>query len=470
MNVRALEIFLGSTAVGLLFQYGERTGHPTLRFVAHDAFAARADPPTLSLSMLADQPEAQRALWANIAAPVFNGSFSPRNGDLLPAFFQGLLPEGVFRDHIAALRGCQPNDHFEMLAACGADLPGNVYARPVELSRDMLTHLVTQDADALEMSVTAQAMEAGVSVSGVQPKVGAIRDGDRYVGRTKLQSTHIIAKLPVVGWPLLPELEDVSLRLARAAGVTVCQARLEPLAKLAMAHGYDLGEADARTQFLAVERFDRSPARRYHVEDFAQIMGVAPERKYDSSYLEVAAVMLGEPGLGEAAVHELLRRMVVNEMLGNQDMHLKNMGVIYRDDVTPSLSPAYDVVGYGAFGARHGHALFIVPPAPEVRAPTGAKARAQLAHGVGDAAEDKPRLTPHVVREFCARLGMLERPAAAAIQKAVADAAHTWPGLIAQSALSERQKAGLLNQFDTHALVVSWRKRRKPGGGAATLA
>ncbi len=27
-----------------------------------------------------------------------------------------------------AARGCDPKDHFEMLAACGLDLPGNVYA------------------------------------------------------------------------------------------------------------------------------------------------------------------------------------------------------------------------------------------------------------------------------------------------------------------------------------------------------
>jgi serine/threonine-protein kinase HipA len=150
----------------------------------------------------------------------------------------------VFRDHVAQVRGCDPKDHFEMLAACGLDLPGKVFAKPVEPSRDELTHCITQDQDALEMTVSADPLEQGVSLSGVQLKLSVMEQGGRYVGRTKDQDTHRIAKLPVVGQPLLPELKDVSLALARLAGVTVCQAYLEPLEKLTLRHSYDLGDAN----------------------------------------------------------------------------------------------------------------------------------------------------------------------------------------------------------------------------------
>lgn len=74
-----------------------------------------------------------------------------------------------------------------------------------------------------------------------------LREGERYVGRTKLQDAHIIAKLPVVGYPFLPELEHLSLQLADKAGVNVCHAVLEPLRKLAVEHGFDLGEAGQNT-------------------------------------------------------------------------------------------------------------------------------------------------------------------------------------------------------------------------------
>ena len=116
-------------------------------------------------------------------------------GGRLPTWFQNLLPEGVLRSHIAQLRGCREDDHFELLAACGGDLPGAVSARPVEVDRPTLQRLVTQDQDALEMSVVANPLPQGISVSGVQPKLGLARQGGRYTARTRAgTSTRVIAK------------------------------------------------------------------------------------------------------------------------------------------------------------------------------------------------------------------------------------------------------------------------------------
>ncbi|MCB5362958.1 HipA domain-containing protein [Pusillimonas sp. CC-YST705] len=456
MNIKALGIFIGQAQrVGVLFQYRLGDVHVINRFVADDAFANLAHAPVLSLSMLAGDPAAQKALWADVGSTLFNGSYSPANGWLLPAFFQNLLPEGVFRDHVAAQRGCDPNDHFEMLAACGRDLPGNVYALPLELTRNELAHYVTQDADALEMSVTAEPLEDGVSLSGVQPKVGVIKEGSRYVGRTKMRDTHIIAKLPVVGQPLLPELELLSLRLAAAAGVTVTEAYLEPLEKLELEHGYDLGNVDNKTNFLAVTRYDRTPQSqgRVHCEDFAQVLGVQPEQKYlGASYLDIAGVMLAFPSLGEPAVHELLRRVVVNEMLGNPDMHLKNIGVWYPDGRTPRFPPAYDIVAYAAYHSRIGHALHILP--------AGTAKPKMSAKDVLQGKAAKPGIGPQVIRQFCAQLGIPEKPAAAVVRKTVADAVQTWPKMIQASPLTVAQKERLLAHFRAHPLVESLLRRQ----------
>jgi serine/threonine-protein kinase HipA len=459
MNVKALGIFLGTLRVGILFQY-QVAGAPAVnRFVADKAFAAMDLAPVLSLSMLAQDANAQPALWADYRAPVFNGQSSTQNGVLLPAFFQNLLPEGVFRDHIAALRDCDPKDHFEMLAACGKDLPGNVYARPLDLSRDELARYITHDNDTLEMTVTAEPLEDGVSLSGVQPKLAVIKAGGRYVGRTKREDTHIIAKLPVVGQPRLPELEELSLRLARAAGVSVVDAYLEPLEKLAVEHGYDLGDADAKTCFLAVIRYDRRPQGRVHCEDFAQVLAVPPEQKYlGASYLDIAFAMMGFPSLGEAAVHELLRRLVVNELLGNPDCHLKNVGVYYPDGAMPELPPAYDIVGYAAYNKRMGHAMHILPPA-EMKKPRMSVADAQQSKAA------KPALSPAVVREFCTRLGIPETPAATVIKQCVAAAYEAWPAMIAHSLLTDSQKQKLLAHFEAHPMIASLARRKRPPAG-----
>jgi len=453
MNVKALAIMMGTTRrVGVLFQYDMPGAEVVTRFVADPGYARDAAPPVLSASYVADTPQEQAAFWADVRAEPLNGRHSAHNGWLLPAFFQNLLPEGVFRDHVARVRGCDPKDHFEMLAACGADLPGNVYARPVALSRDELAEYVTQNQDALEMTVTADPMDDGVSLSGVQPKVGVIAEGGRYVGRTKDHDTHIIAKLPVVGQPLLPELECLSLALARAAGVTVCEARLEPLRVLQAEHGYDLGDAGADTQFLAVLRYDRVPGGRVHCEDFAQILGAMPEEKYGAaSYLDVAAAMLAFPSLGESAVHELLRRMAVNELLGNPDMHLKNIGVLYADGRAPTLAPAYDIVAYSAYQPCSGHALRIVPAGLQPRQRTEDSAR-------------KPGLTPAMLRIFCAELGIPEKPAAKVVRDCVKAAWAAWPAMIAAARLTPRQQLNLETHFQAHPLVRSL--ARRAGGHA----
>ena len=455
MNVKILEIRIGTLRVGVLFQYAPEGAQTINRFVADQAFIELKTAPLLSLAYEAASEEEQRLFWQDFKSPVFNGSLSKdRHSWLLPAFFQNLLPEGVFRDQLAEARNCAPNDHFELLAACGKDLPGNVYALPVELTREELGYYVTQDADSLEMTVTAEPLEEGVSLSGLQPKLGVIKKGDRYVGRTKDEDTHIIAKLPVVAFPLLPEVEELSLRLAQAAGVNVCEAYLEPLQKLAAQHHYDLGTVQVQTNFLAVVRYDRKPGARVHCEDFAQIFGLMPEDKYstDYSYLAVAATLLQFPSLGESAVHELLRRIVVNEMLGNPDMHLKNIGLWYPDGKTPELPPAYDIVAHTLYTPVTGHGLRILPAEFEdmlkPKDLSGARSR-------------KISLRPGVLRAFCNLLGIPERPAAQAVSDCVKAAYETWPDIIQASALMETQKATLLTHFNRHHLVEGLARRRQ---------
>jgi serine/threonine-protein kinase HipA len=444
MNIKALQIRIGKRRVGILFQYALAHDQVVNRFVADDAYARDPQQPILSYSFLAGDPQAQAAFWANVTAPQLNGALSDATERtwLLPAFFQNLLPEGPLRTRIAELRGCSPNDNFELLAATGKDLPGDVHAWPADLTRAELTRYVAQDNDALEMSVVEAPMEDGISVSGVQAKLAVLKQGDRYVARTKLANRrnirHVIAKLPVPQFPMLPELEHLSLRMAEAAGVSVVESELAPLDRLAVEHGYDLGDLDPDTRFLAVYRYDRDVgtfAGRVHCEDFAQILGVQPEQKYAGDYLTVAGVMMATPSLGEPAVHELLRRILVSDLMGNPDMHLKNIGLRYPDGRTADLPPAYDLVAYSAYGiVKKGRALRLLPDA------------------VADATEPaKPgaTFTPAVVRDFCARLGLPEKPAWAALRRCAGLAFETWPELVSQSTISERMKQRLLARLES---------------------
>jgi serine/threonine-protein kinase HipA len=142
--------------------------------------------------------------------------------------------------------------------------------------------------------------------------------------------------------------------------------------------------------------------------------------------------------------------LAVNELLGNPDMHLKNIGLLYADARTPQLSPAYDVVGYAAYSKVTGHALLILPTRLLPR-------QAQPAAGE---APPKQQLSPAVVRTFCAELGIPEKPAMAAIQSVVRRASEHWPKMLADSNLTSAQKQRLTAHVLGHRMVQSIQRKR----------
>jgi serine/threonine-protein kinase HipA len=145
-------------------------------------------------------------------------------------------------------------------------------------------------------------------------------------------------------------------------------------------------------------------------------------------------LMMSLPSLGQSAVEEMVRRLLVNELLGNYDAHLKNLGLIYLDGKTPTLSPAYDVVAYAAYLSGRGHALPIL--------------RTQDKHQL---------LSPLVLRTLCNELGLLQAPLRAVMRRCLA-ALKYWEQEIAASRLLDQQKRHLMNHFRGHRLVAVARK------------
>lgn len=439
MRYRALRIAIGERHCGLLFQYGQ--GHSALmRFVPDRGFWLDPQAPVVSWAVRATDARDRELLMAHASDhPFFQGS-----GERLPPFFQNLLPEGPLRKHLEQLRGCPPDDHMEILALCGTDLPGNVYATPAPEDREAMARVVTQGHDALEMTVIEAPVAGATSLSGIQPKLGLVEHDGRYVARTRdtHNGVHIIAKLPAAAYPLLPEVEELSLRLAHAAGVHTCDAELRPMTDIVpQDQPFTL---DSQRRFLAVRRFDRGPQGHIHCEDFAQILGLDPESKYAdregrANYASLLLTLHESMGIDDTAgAHEIMRRLMVNEMLGNYDAHLKNFGVVYPDGVTPVLSPAYDVVAYAAYLGGHGHALKFHPGAPE---------RAQI--------------TPVLVRQLCNLVGLVETRVKAVLADTVERARTLWPALIEDSALTEAQRSRLLAHFHQVPAVQAQARRSR---------
>lgn len=446
--IRSLRIRLGLCDVGSLFEIDD--GRIYFRF--DDAYAKDTSRPTLSqVYLMAPSPDALKAdparalaeAEAATVAQLLDPGLAVNRGDGhfgLPPFFQNLLPEGALRQQLIADKQLGEHDEFGLLAVCGEDLPGDVWALAETLEDDRLGRLVTQGRDAWELSSGQVPTPGATSLSGQQPKLALVADAEhRYVMRSKVSATeHFIGKLPTAQFDYLPEVEFASMQLAQAAGVATCRVELKPLSEIAGQLPHAL--TNDQRHFLLVHRFDRdvpTPTRRLHAEDFAQVTGRPGKRKYEGSYAEIGLVLMERSRRGIDDVLELLRRITVNELLGNFDAHLKNFGLLYGPGgVQPVLSPAYDIVAYGTYLGGRGHALKLLP-------------------------DQAPRtmLSPMTVRRLANLWTIPEKRLRDAITDCVDRAMSHWPSLLPDLPLPDTHRQALSRFIAQVPAAMAWRKR-----------
>ncbi len=324
-DVSLLNIRLHGETIGTLTHVG---GDRTL-FSFTDAYIADENRPTLGLWF----QDAYRQLVTDFA--VTQTRLSP--------FFSNLLPEGYLREHLARLAGVNQEREFHLLRALGRDLPGAVTAEPAngEEWPPFIENESVSDARRHRRALR-------FSLAGVQLKFPAIHDNRAGKGLT-IPASGVggswIVKLPSLRFEGMPENEYALMTLARLIGIDVPEIRLIDLDQIA-----DLPEGigDFPGPALAIRRFDRTADGPVHTEDFAQVFGVCPEKKYRAAnYRTIATVLRAETD--ETDVEEFIRRLTFCTLTGNADMHLKNWSLIYRDKRSPALSPAYDLVSTIAY-------------------------------------------------------------------------------------------------------------------------
>src|SRR5580698_1057782 len=185
------------------------------------------------------------------------------------------------------------------------------------------------------------------SLAGVQLKFSAIKEasGGLTIPAEGVGGSWIV-KLPSTVHAAVPENEFAMMELARGVGIDVPETSLVPVSRIL---GLPQGIESAGTNAFVIRRFDRTTAGgAVHMEDFAQVFGLYPERKYGkASYGNIARVLWIETG--EAGIVEFLRRFVFNALIGNGDMHAKNWSLIYPDRRQAQLAPAYDFVSTIAY-------------------------------------------------------------------------------------------------------------------------
>lgn len=323
-DVSVLEVALHGKRIGTLSLL---PGDQTL-FVFDQAYIDDAHRPTLSLSF----KDTLGGLISDVR-PV---------RQRVPPFFSNLLPEGPLREYLAKKAGVNPQREFFLLWMLGRDLPGAVTISPAD--REAWPPGTDREID---NGLIARETVLRFSLAGVQLKFSAVLEatGGLTIPAEGVGGSWIV-KLPSMKFDGVPENEYAMMEIARAIGIDVPEVRLIPLDRIA---GLPDDFARMTGNALAVKRFDRTDdSARVHIEDFAQVFGMYPERKYErASYRNIAEVLWAETGAGGVA--EFIRRLVFNALIGNADMHLKNWSLIYPDGRQAALSPGYDFVSTIAY-------------------------------------------------------------------------------------------------------------------------
>jgi serine/threonine-protein kinase HipA len=271
----------------------------------------------------------------------------------LPDFFANLTPEGRLRELIEQTTEVETSDDLALLAYVGRDLPGAVEVRPYE--GEGLVSAGTPPAERRSTGEPDEETSEGLrfSLAGVQLKLSMLRKGEKLTAPVQEQAGDWIAKFDSPSFPHLPENEYSILEWARTAGFDVPKCHLHAVGDLdpdSELLGVVRRIVAEGTKVLAIRRYDRGSAGRVHQEDFAQVVGLPPALKYEHIRHEDMAILVQQL-IGEEAIEEYVRRLVLAIATGNGDAHLKNWSLVYPDRIRPAWSPLYDQVATVAWRA-----------------------------------------------------------------------------------------------------------------------
>ena len=325
-EVNVLKLTLHGRLVGYLA--GFHNGRNVLSFA--DEFKEDASRPTFSLITYPSFPRSQKIMaepWA-------------RNQSLHPTL-SNLLPEGSLRELIAQGLKVHVDNEFHIFSYLGEDLPGALVAEPME-PKDVPNSVLTTHGKAKAVKFDKITRENKFSLAGVQMKFSMKENDGRYnLSKGSVLGDWII-KTPSTKYKDVPLNEYTVMKLASLVGVDIPEIKLVELDKLDSLPQINL--PDEKLAF-AIKRFDRDDDVRIHMEDFAQVLVKYPHQKYKSaSYEQIGRILYEFSGDGLIDAQQFARRLLVNILLANGDAHLKNWSLLYLDQVTPRLSPAYDIV------------------------------------------------------------------------------------------------------------------------------
>jgi serine/threonine-protein kinase HipA len=184
------------------------------------------------------------------------------------------------------------------------------------------------------LELAEKVIKSHTTVTGVQPKLSL--GLNKISGELPQKLTIIgvwgayILKPPTQNYPLLPELEDLTMHLAAIAGLKTVPHTLIRLKS---------GELSYLTK-----RIDRQGKQKFHMEDMCQLTERLTEAKYRGSYEQIGKALVHYSQNPVLDIINFFEQVVFCFLTGNNDMHLKNFSMFKDPNLGYNLSPGYDML------------------------------------------------------------------------------------------------------------------------------
>lgn len=287
-------------------------------------------------------------------------------GESVRNFFVNLLPDNP--NVVAAIANrleLRSTDVFDVLRAVGGDCVGALELLPKQRSlsfAERYSYCVLSDSEIEELLGQLNALPLGMSeredfrlsIAGAQQKTALTKlpDVGWVLPSGTLPTTHIF-KTPIgsllansIHFDESCENEWLCLEIARAFGLSAANAEI-----------LTFGCRKA----IVVARFDRAISRRQNnhllripTEDFCQVMGLPPEKKYEAD---------GGPGIkdimdvlkwsadADGDRRRFMAAQVLLWLLDSTDGHAKNYSVFLEAKDQFRLTPLYDILSAAPLAA-----------------------------------------------------------------------------------------------------------------------
>lgn len=188
------------------------------------------------------------------------------------------------------------------------------------------------------LELAKESVNQGLTVPGVQKKISLHLTGGTNPCLTLVNyPTGFILKPQTSEYEYLPESEFLAMRMVKTAGI--------PTVPFALVR---ISEQGDRCAYITkrIDRIGNQNPDMLAMEDFCQLDGKLSQDKYHGSYERCAKIIQKyseRPGID---LTDFYYRLLVSYMIGNSDMHLKNLSLIESAPRSQRyiLSPAYDIL------------------------------------------------------------------------------------------------------------------------------